>query len=164
MKVSSKISLLHFLEVNRKTRNNIGNKSWRILDMAWVQRHMSVEGKKQSKSEVWCKAKRNTYPKRCDAIWLSTRWRSKLKGKSGRSGRSLDLSIHWTKTATPALDFVSPLLSALYISLPLVLKTRRRLAGKVSIHSRPAKVTLSAIYKTFIRAEITNQYPLPGST
>ena len=74
------------------------------------------------------------------------------------------LSIHGTKTATPALDFVSPLLSALYISLPLVLKTRRKLARKVSIHSRPAKVTLSAIYKTFIRAEITNQYPLPGST
>ena len=68
MKVSSKISLLHFLEVNRKTRNNIGNKSWRILDMAWVQRHMSAEGKKQSKSEVWCKAKRNTYPKRREEL------------------------------------------------------------------------------------------------
>ena len=68
MKVGSKISLLHFLEVNRKTRNNMGNKSWRILDMAWVQRHMSVEGKKQSKSEVWCKAKRNTYLKRCEEL------------------------------------------------------------------------------------------------
>ena len=98
------------------------------------------------------------------SVRLSTRWRSKLKGKSGRSGRSLDLSIDGAKTATPALDFFSALLSALYISLPVVLKTRRKLAGKVSIHSRPAKVTLSAIYKTFIRAEITNQYPLPGST
>ena len=48
MKVSSKISPLHFLEVNRKTRNNIGNKSWRILDMAWVQRHMSAEGKNKA--------------------------------------------------------------------------------------------------------------------
>ena len=48
MKVSSKISLLHFLEVNRKTRNNIGNKSWRILDMAWVQHYMSAEGKNKS--------------------------------------------------------------------------------------------------------------------
>ena len=28
--------ILHFPEVNRKTRNNISNKSWRILDMAWV--------------------------------------------------------------------------------------------------------------------------------
>ena len=55
MKVSSKISLLHFLEVNRKTRNNTGNKSWRILDMALVQRHMSAEGK--NKASLKCDVK-----------------------------------------------------------------------------------------------------------
>jgi len=48
MKVSSKISLLHFLEINRKTKNSMGNKSWRILDVAWVQRHMSAEGKNKA--------------------------------------------------------------------------------------------------------------------
>ena len=55
MKVSSKISPLHFLEVNRKTRNNIGIKSWRILDMAWVQRHVSVEEK--NKASLKCDVK-----------------------------------------------------------------------------------------------------------
>ena len=34
--LSSFANILHFPEVNRKTRNNISNKSWRILDMAWV--------------------------------------------------------------------------------------------------------------------------------
>lgn len=26
----------------------MGNKSWRILDVAWVQRHMSAEGKNKA--------------------------------------------------------------------------------------------------------------------
>ena len=50
MKVSSKIYPLHFLEVNRKTKNNIGNKSWRILDMAWVQRLCPP---KEKTKQVW---------------------------------------------------------------------------------------------------------------
>ena len=104
-------------------------------------------GKKQSKSEVWCKAKRNTYLKRCEELkthrlgWALTEdpnWKEKVVEVG-------DLSIHGAKTATPSLGFFSAPLSALYISLPVVLKTRRKLAGKVSIHSRPAKVTLSAI-------------------
>ena len=107
--------------------------------------------KKQSKSEVWCKAKRNTYLKRSEELkthrlgWAlaeDANWKEKVVEVGGGS---LDLPIDGAKTATPALDFFFAPLSALYISLPVVLKTRRKLAEKVSIHSRPAKVTLSAI-------------------
>ena len=68
MKVSSKISLLHFLEVNRKTKKQHRQQIMENIGCGLGATPYVRRRKKQSKSEAWCKVKRNTYLKRCEEL------------------------------------------------------------------------------------------------
>ena len=79
-----KKEILHFQEVNMN-KKKIGNKSWKILNMACVQYHKSsmVSSKDKYLSSTMRRVENRS-------VRLTNRWRSRLKGNTapGRSGKS----------------------------------------------------------------------------
>lgn len=78
-----KKEILHFQEVNMN-KKKIGNKSWKILNMACVQYHKSsmVSSKDKYLSSTMRRVENRS-------VRLTNRWRSRLKGNTapGRSGK-----------------------------------------------------------------------------